>query len=543
MQTMEQISKELLEALWQLDPVQATNLGVSGFEGMLPPVNPDLRQELCARISRLAGQLKELLESGVLSASEILDAEVAIANIEAKMAQEPRKEDWRANPNWYVSQVNNGLNGLLTKDWESTEHQVEAIRRMVEAVPGFVEDARRNLIVSSIPKEWIDVALQAISGHQRLLKNSIQPFVQDAVGYNRAFDQLCQASIRAMGEFGRYLEDIRPRATGSFACGRSYFERVLQQVHMVDMDAEELREFGLQKIQEYESALEAAAKSIDADKHWTQLIAEFKEDHPTPDTLLDSYFNEGRLAEEFVREKDLITIPEGQTWAVEPVPEYSRATHPLGYMRTSPPFAPGYHSVLHITPIDPNASPERQKQHLRDNCYAFQRTIAFHELIPGHHLQACLAKIGVSDLRKNFRSTVFVEGWGLYTEVLMAEQGYLDEPATTLINLRNALWRAVRVVVDVGLHAGGMSLEEATRLLQEKVRMEHHMASGEATRYTFSPTYQSSYLLGKEQILKLRSEYQQKLGEKFTLKAFHDKLTSYGSIPVALVRREMLAER
>lgn len=125
----------------------------------------------------------------------------------------------------------------------------------------------------------------------------------------------------------------------------------------------------------------------------------------------------------------------------------------------------------------------------------------------------------------------------------MAEQGYLDEPATTLINLRNALWRAVRVVVDVGLHAGGMSLEEATRLLQEKVRMEHHMASGEATRYTFSPTYQSSYLLGKEQILKLRSEYQQKLGEKFTLKAFHDKLTSYGSIPVALVRREMLAGR
>lgn len=78
MQTMEQISKELLEALWQLDPVQATNLGVSGFEGMLPPVNPDLRQELCARISRLAGQLKELLESGVLSASEILDAEVAV---------------------------------------------------------------------------------------------------------------------------------------------------------------------------------------------------------------------------------------------------------------------------------------------------------------------------------------------------------------------------------------------------------------------------------------------------------------------------------
>ena len=136
---------------------------------------------------------------------------------------------------------------------------------------------------------------------------------------------------------------------------------------------------------------------------------------------------------------------------------------------------------------------------------------------------------------------MFIEGWGLYTELLMAEQGYLSEPATNLINLKNALWRAVRVVIDVGLHVGGMTLEEATNLLMEKVRMEHHMASGEAKRYTMSPTYQSSYLLGKEQIVKLRSDYEAKLGPAYTLKGFHDKLTSYGSIPVALVRREMLA--
>jgi uncharacterized protein (DUF885 family) len=463
--------------------------------------------------------------------------------MEVRMAQDPGSQDWKANPNWYVSQVNNGLNGLLLRGSESVENRIAAVERLLQDVPRFMEKAQHNLVVPNIPKEWIHVALQAVSGHERLIRNSIQPFVEDAVGPRPSFADLCEKSVAAVAAFGSYLEEIQPRATGSFACGRDHFERMLQLVHMVDMDAEQLREFGEQKVKEYEMALEEAAKSIDPNKHWTELIDEFKNDHPTPENLLASYLNEGRLAEQFVREKDLITVPEGQTWTVEPVPEYSRATHPLGYMRTSPPFAEDFHSALHITPIDLTASPERQKQHLRDNCYAFQRTIAFHELIPGHHLQACLAKVDVSDLRKYFRSTVFVEGWGLYTELLMAEQGYLDEPATTLINLRNALWRAVRVVVDVGLHVGGMSLEEATSLLREKVRMDHHMASGEATRYTMSPTYQSSYLLGKEQIVQLRSEYQKKLGSEFTLKRFHDKLTSYGSIPVALVRREMLAGR
>jgi uncharacterized protein (DUF885 family) len=376
-----------------------------------------------------------------------------------------------------------------------------------------------------------------------LISGSVLPFVSSVKGAADSFYRLCEESNAAVDAFGRYLEEIRPVAKGEFACGREHFETLLRDLHMVDMDADNLREFGESKVAEYESALIKAAKSIDPQKHWTELITDFKKDHPKPENLLDSYLNEGRLAEEFVKSKSLITMPPGQTWSVIPVPEYSRAMYPMGHMRTSPPFTNDFDSALYITPIDLTASLERQEQHLQDSCYAFIRTIAFHELIPGHHLQSCLSKIGTSDLRKQFRSTVLIEGWGLYTEALMAEQGYLSEPATTLINLKNALWRAVRVVIDVGLHVGGMSLDEATRLLQEKVRMEHHMASGEAKRYTMSPTYQSSYLLGKEQIMKLRSDYAAKLGAGYRLQDFHDKLTSYGSIPVALIRREMLAGR
>ncbi len=543
MSKMEAVSKELLQTLWELEPVGATSMGIKGFESKLSPVDLDQRSNLLKRLVGFSDRLKDLMEKGELSASERLDAEVAIANIRVRTAEDTANQDLKINPTRYISQVNGGLHGLISREWDSKEDRIEGLRSRLQQIPNFVATARRNLIPSEIPPEWLEIAIGSAQGHQRVIDGSVRPFAKSVIGEESAFEKLCDGSVAAVSEFCQYLKEIQPVAKGQFASGRAHFERMLHNIHMIDMDTDQLKEFGESKVAEYEAALDKAAKAVDPYKHWTQQIDEFKDDHPTPETLLDSYRNEGRLAEAFVREKDLISIPACQKWTVVPVAEYSRATTPLGHMRTSPPFVEGCESALCITPIDPLASPERQKQHLRDNCYAFQRTIAFHELIPGHHLQACLAKMGSSGLRKQFHSSVFTEGWGLYTEVLMAEQGYLDEAATTLINLKNALWRAVRVVVDVGLHVSGMTLAEATRMLQQKVRMEHHMASGEAKRYTMSPTYQSSYLLGKEQIVGLRKEYQQKLGSQFTLKKFHDKLTSYGSIPVALVRREMLAGR
>ena len=136
------------------------------------------------------------------------------------------------------------------------------------------------------------------------------PFARSVEGERDAFTKLCEKSLAAVDAFGQYLAEIRPSAKGQFASGRRHFERMLQSVHMVDMDADQLKEFGELKVAEYEDALVRAAKSIDPNKHWTELITEFKKDHPTPENLLDSYLNEGRLAEEFVRTKDLITIPE-----------------------------------------------------------------------------------------------------------------------------------------------------------------------------------------------------------------------------------------
>lgn len=540
MSEIEQWSRELLDVIWRAEPVEASMMGVSEYDDELPNIDPDAMEQLFSDLSKYESDCQRLLRNCDLTPSERLDVEAILSNLQERILNETYISEWRTNPFFYLSTISNGLHVLLSRDRVLSEEVMESIVRRTGAIPEFLEQARENLVVDKMPVEWLDLAVGSAEGTRSMIDDSIRRILSATKLGDARADDLCDKAICSLNVFEGFLRQARPLARGRFSCGQECFEQILRRVHMVDMDVEELMEFGLAKTSEYELMLARYAKEIDDTRHWKEIIAEFKKDHPDAGMLLDSYRREVRLAEEFVKEKNLISIPEQQEWAVMPTPGFARMTAPMGYMQTSPPFSNELSSILYITPVDLNASIEEQKQHLGDNCYAFQKSIAFHEVIPGHHLQACLAKLGTSALRKQCRSSVFIEGWGLYTELLMTEQGYLSAPDTSLIYLKNALWRAVRVVIDVGLHVSGMSLEEATQFLQEKVGMEHHMAFGEARRYTMSPTYQSSYLLGKEQIVRLRNEFAAKSGNEYNLKDFHDKLTSYGSIPVSLVRKEIL---
>ncbi|HSL93494.1 MAG TPA: DUF885 domain-containing protein, partial [Bacillota bacterium] len=393
---------------------------------------------------------------------------------------------------------------------------------------------------SEVPPLWIDIALGNLNGLKLMLGKSIPLFATSSTKEKAILSAASELTC-TLEAYATYLDMMRPQAGGSFACGPDYFSTMLRDFYMVDMDASALLDFGAKKVTEFEQALVEQARAIDPNRTWTELIEESKRHHPTAASLIASYGEEKDRVAEFVRQQDLVSIPEDEICTMTETPLYARPTTPLGSMNTTRPYTAGLHSLFNITPVDTEAPFERQEQHLRDNNFAFIRSIAFHEVIPGHHLQACKHKQQPSYFRRNFSNTVLVEGWGLYTEDLMAETGYLGEPLHNLIRLINALWRAVRVVVDVGLHTQNMPFSEAVRLLQDKIRQEHHMATGEARRYTVGPTYPSSYMLGRDQILALREECRVKWGVGFTLKRFHDELLSYGSLPVAMIRREMLA--
>jgi uncharacterized protein (DUF885 family) len=161
------------------------------------------------------------------------------------------------------------------------------------------------------------------------------------------------------------------------------------------------------------------------------------------------------------------------------------------------------------------------------------RAICLHETFPGHHVQLWHAKLRGSALRRQFPSTLFTEGWALYCEEMMDEAGYYDSAGLRLWRVKNAMWRAVRLMVDVGLHCRGLRVEEAAQLLVELGGLEPNTARGEALRYTTSPTQPSSYVPGRDRIIELRQLAQRR--PQFSLPDFHQWLLGYSSVSPAFI--------
>ena len=165
--------------------------------------------------------------------------------------------------------------------------------------------------------------------------------------------------------------------------------------------------------------------------------------------------------------------------------------------------------------------------------------IAVHEAYPGHHAHGIKLKQNPNLLRRVVTEPIFAEGWGLFTEELMFEQGFLVGDSVRLTQLRNRLWRAARVVLDSGLHTGKMSFDEAVNFLVEKVRFDAYAAELEVGMYIREPTYVLGYLIGMQEIEKLRAEYIERYGAPNPPSRFYDRLLSVGSIPPALVREAL----
>jgi uncharacterized protein (DUF885 family) len=190
-----------------------------------------------------------------------------------------------------------------------------------------------------------------------------------------------------------------------------------------------------------------------------------------------------------------------------------------------------------VTPID-KSNPTAAREQLAGHSRAAIEVRTLHEGYPGHHLQLCIGNRLKSRVRRIFGTAVFVEGWALYCEEMMKKEGFYTGKKTELIQLKDQLWRACRVVIDVRLHNGEFSFEEAVEMLVKTAGLERINAEAEVRRYSQSPTQPMSYLIGKIEVEGLKRDFIRKFPQ-ISLKAFHDRLLSYGSVPITLVRKQL----
>ena len=527
-----------VEALFAADPILASRRGDGRRSDVLGEIDPSAIEEHCrARRDALYAAAAVAVPSA--GTAEWLEHQVLLTELRTAVARDEDIRVWQRAPYWYPERLGQALSVLMSGD--DVVPQGEALLGRLREIPGYLSTATANL-ASDVPRLWAEMGRASAQGLSRFLTEAVPGFARTLPARLEADVNAAAATAQpAVADFDSFVAEVESDATGRWQCGRAHFDLLLREFQHLDLDAGQLAESGWMRVEAEQADLTEFAATLDPYRNWHEQIDAAKADHPVPADLLRAYGTVMRGAAQHTADAGLLTLHGGEVCVMDWVPEYRREGLPLGCMDTSAPYAPGLRSEFLITPVDPTRPEKEQEDHLRDNCYAFVESIVGHETYPGHHVQAVHHKLGTpaGSIRRYFTSPQFVEGWGLYVEDLVEETGFMTDDRVRLFKRRNAMWRALRIVIDAGLHTGTLSIGDAVDLLTERAGMDRHMAAGEVRRYCRhdNPTYPSSYALGRDLFHSVRAEARQRDGAGFQTRAFHDKLLSFGSPPVALVGR------
>jgi hypothetical protein len=526
-----------VELLFAHDPILGSLQGYDGSPGQLGEITPEAMSDFAAARARLLAEAEAppLSPVGTL---DWLEETVLLTELRTAVRRDEVERPWERCPYWYAERLGDALS-VLMQPGDRTPETGEALLSRLLSLPAYCDQAIRNLTPET-PALWAEMGVASAKGLAPLLGTAVPGFARflpDSLALEVV--EAAEAAGEAAERLARSFADLQARAQGRWQCGSEHLDFLLRTYHHLPDDAAALADHGRQLVEDARAALHDMARTLDRSASWQEQIDRIKDWHPEPDGFLTSYSAQMQRAREHTASHGLVSLPDDEACLMDWVPEYQREGLPLGVMSPSPPYAPGLQSGFLITPTDARASEAQRQQHMRDNCYVFATSIAGHETYPGHHVQYIHHKLGTrrDSILRHFSTPQLVEGWGLYVEDLLEETGFMADDRVRLFKSRNALWRALRVIVDVGLHSGTLTLAEATELMQREAGMDAHMAAGEVRRYARhdNPTYPSSYVLGRDLIHQVRRSAEERLGSSFSLRRFHDGLLAHGSPPLPLL--------
>ncbi len=509
------------QAWFRFHPETAVDLGISGYAGLLRPYGDD---ELGAQAAIQEKLLAELdgFDLDALDPDRRLDAKILAGQAQIEH-HDLLERDWRRrDPVRYLP-----INALYQLTVLPVADFAGAFLSRLTQIPGYLRGARVHLLdmPELVPIGWLESALASVVEGVGYLRDLRQhPRVIQAFGRSSQFQESLERAVHAVEDFGHFLEsEIGPHASGDFACGREQFERILRVRHGLDIDADRLHAFGVRLYDQTQRELQAVTRELrpdgDADALWVQICQE----HVEPAQLLGEYRAQMLAAQAFLVEHDLVSLPAPERLEVVETPVFLRHQIPFAAYRSPPVDDPEQHGYYYVTPpTDAAALAEHNTPGLMHTCV--------HEAWPGHHLQFVTANLNPqarSLSRLVNSSATLYEGWALYCEQLMHEQGFLARPEQRFILLRDRLWRALRVQLDVELQTRSLSIAAAADRMQSALGFPRAQALADLAWYTRAPAVPMGYATGWALLTEARSRL---VPERMSLKDFHDQLLAVGSV-------------
>ena len=516
--------------------------GVHAHDDLLEDLS---RQAIDAHVRALSGFGRRLhqIDPSVLPRVEQVDHPIVAAGIEARMYELEVVRSWERNPQIYAEIIGSSLAGQALFAYAPEAERARRVVSKLRQVPRLVQAARDN--IKECPGIFVKVGLESWRGTLRFIESDL-PRAFASLDDLRILGDLADTSTEAATAIKSYLDylenDLAARAKASFRLGRERFERKLKLEDGVDLSADRLLAIALREL----SAVQEEFRKVAGRLNGTDPIEAWrkaKEQHPAPGELISIAEAQVGELEEFLRTQDLVSLPDAEPVVVAPSPDFYRWA--FASMWTPGPFeSKPSRAYYYLTDVDRNWPPDRQKEHLRDFNIPTLWNISIHEVYPGHflhfrHLRQVDSKVRKSTL---FAPASLVEGWAHYCEHMMVEAGFRRGDVTIRLGqLAEALVRLARFVVAIRLHCEDLSVEQGMRFFRDEAFLEETTARREAERGTFDPTY-LVYSLGKLMMLKLRRDYKEQQGGKYSLRAFHDAVLSQGSAPFWALRRLLLNE-
>ena len=535
-----------LEDEFQRRPLEATRLGEHRHDDGLDDISPEARAANVERDRRTLAELPGKIDRGKLSRAGQIDFEILEQHLKRSLWLAENTRPFEEDPRTYNDYITECVYLLLTQSTLPRERNVRnSIARMAH-IPRVIETARKTL--KNPAAVLVEVASRQVQGAIAFYTSGIFELAGEAPGAGE-LSKAAAPVVEALKEYRKFLdEDLLPRSRGDWRIGREKFATKLDLVLDAGMSAAEVLEAAEAEAVRVESEMYVIARQLwsgrfpreplppddPAGRRETvrRVMAELSQEHGEPEGLLADATRTVDSIKEFIRAKDILRLPEPDACRLIEMPEFQRGFS-VAYLNNAPPLDPRASSYYAISPPPSSWDARRVTSYLEEYNRHMLKILTIHEGYPGHYVQLEYSNRHPSPIRKVLAAGIFAEGWAVYTEQMMLDQGFGGgDPALRLHQLKFYLRAVINAILDHGMHCSDMTDEQALELLIQRGFQSEGEAVGKVLRAKQSSCQLSTYFVGRMAFCRLRQEIQREIGEKFDLGRYHEAVLAHGTLPV-----------
>ncbi|MBP6749934.1 MAG: DUF885 domain-containing protein [Xanthomonadaceae bacterium] len=553
------LSKRWLDGWLQLNPVNATQQGDHRFDTEIDDLSEAGRKRSVDFSRAMLAEL-DAIDASKLSRENQVDAAILRNQLQTDLWALETLQSWAWDPQAYSGLAGGAIYNLMAREFAPIEDRMRSAVARIEKLPTLFAQMRANLDPARVPSVHAETVAAQHSGVMDEVERSVLPNAGKLSPADRKRLDVAVAALRkAADEHQIWLDKtLVPNAKGDFRIGQQLYDEKLKFALMSSLSRADIKQRAEAELTRVRGEMYAIAQRVLKDKAGAPSLPASPNDaeqqaaieaalelayadKPARDAVVDSAKKALEQATAFTRAKDLVTVPDDPVEIIL-MPEFQRGVA-VAYCDSPGPLDKGLKTYYAISPIPDEWTAAQTDSFLREYNTRMIHLLSIHEAMPGHYLEGAHSARHPSVLRGVLRSGMFAEGWAVYTESLMMDQGYLDnDPLFHLVRYKFYLRTIGNAILDQGVHVDGWTEQQAMDFMMKRTFQQEREAAGKWKRARLTSAQLPTYFVGVQEHFDLRKAVEATQGPAFALKAYHDKVLSYGAPPVRFVRAMMLDE-